>query len=445
MDAEKIVRYAEGLGAQQVEVGVIQGSYNFVEAKNDRIERAASDSKTIVGVRILVDGGVGAAGGEVSGWRDVEFLVEAALSIARAHRGEGYPGFNPRLGRGGDATVYDKRVASMTVEDVASLLREAMSVMKKDGSVRVADAAAEAEETLFTYANSHGGPLDEKSTSLAFGYELSASTPEGEGTYSDYLVRVRLEEDRVMELAESGARRVLDAARAKPAETMRAAIVLEAREAAAIIGLMIAPAVSAEQVLENRSPLRDKLGEKVLSGRITIVDDPFLPWEPGSQAFDAEGHPAMRKNVFRAGVLETYLYDYYSAVRAGAESTGNAARPRPWSKTTPAPSNLVVEVAGAYGSLDELVSQVDRGVLVASTIGSWMSNPISGVVNATITLGYLIEKGSVATPVKGLTWGDNIYEALGDDRLIGAGGRPQCRGGVCVGALAIAEASLAGR
>jgi len=59
-----------------------------------------------------------------------------------------------------------------------------------------------------------------------------------------------------------------------------------------------------------------------------------------------------------------------------------------------------------------MIKDTKHGILVSSTIGYWLSNPVSGYVTATITHGYLIRDGSIVDYVKGVVISDNIYDML---------------------------------
>jgi PmbA protein len=202
------------------------------------------------------------------------------------------------------------------------------------------------------------------------------------------------------------------------------------------------PAFSAENVQQGRSPLKGKIGQKVLSEKITIRDDPFVPWGAGSTPFDDEGVPTRAKSVVEKGILNTYLYDTYTAKKEGKESTGNGFKRTPWSDPSPSPTNVVIEVETE--DLDSLLGELRKGVIVGLTIGEWLSNPVSGMLNATVTFGYLVEQGSITRPVKGVIVSGNIYEALGE-KLRGGAGEKVCVGSYCTPALVIENFRLAGK
>ncbi len=442
VDAAWIMSRAQALGAQDAEALVTRLRTVEVEAKRGRIEQVVVEEKTIIGVRIVVNGGLGAAGGEVSGRKDVEPLIEKAVSIARARSGGNHPGFNPKVAASRKVDVYDPRIEEISAERASRLLGEFIQPLSEPG-ITVSEAGLEASRIVIEYANTHGGPVSEERTSITYGYEVSYKGPEGEGTYYDYRSLARLDEEFFLGLSKLGASRVKDAAKARVPGSMEATVVLEPKEAIVIAGIL-ASNVSAEEVRRKRSPLLGRLGTEVLSPQVDVVDDPFIPWALGSGGFDAEGHPTKRKYVFRGGVLETYLYDYYSAALEGRESTGNATRRRPWSSTTPGPTNLVVEHRSPYESRDKLLSSFDRALLIASTIGSWMSIPATGTAQATVTIGYLLSHGSVEAVVKGLVWTADVYKVLREG-LAGATRDKECLYNACLPYLALEGTSLAGR
>jgi len=446
-DPASLVRKAEKAGAGEAEIYIVYGRYKTVKAKNNTLELAQQDSRVALGVRVAVSKKIAASGGAIASAADAERIIERAVRLARASAEDpAWPGFNPRIGVSFTPQLYDPRIAGLTMDELTGLIRRAIDRVTQPGPVRVdlAEGYVSASEATRVYANSYGGPVQDESTFAGLGLELTAKGPEGEGTYYDWYGRARYEPEKIEDMIERSYKRAVDTVRARPWTTMKTTLILERDEAAGIVGLMVAPAVSAEQVQKGRSPLAGRLGEQVFNGRLTIIDDPSLDWESGSAGFDDEGHPTRVNRIVSKGVLETYLYDHYTAAREGRESTGNAARGSPWTKTSPAPHNMIVMDEGAVEDFDKFISGFDEAVLAVSTIGSWMSNPVSGTINATITLGYLVRHGSVEAVVKGLTWGDDVFRALGG-AYAGMGGPRECRSGVCIGSVAVLDAALAGK
>jgi PmbA protein len=70
---------------------------------------------------------------------------------------------------------------------------------------------------------------------------------------------------------------------------------------------------------------------------------------------------------------------------------------------------------GGSESFDSLLSSVRRGLVVYETIGEWLSNPVSGHLNATVTYGELIEDGEFKGVVRGVVISGNFYNLFKDN------------------------------
>ena len=440
MDVERIVRLAERMGASEAEATVSRSRYVKLEAHGGRIARATSGERVVVGVRVAVGRRVAGAGGDAEG--GVERIVERAVSLARASReDEKWPGFNPRVGCGGRVRTVDPRARDAGPEELALLLAGEARRASELGGV-IVEASLFARYGVQEYANSYGGPIREEGTTVSYRAEARVDAEGQHATSREAYYGVVLDTARIGRVTRLSVEHARDALRARTLPgPVRGGAVLRSVEAAGLIETLIVPAVSAVNIQRGRSPLAGRLGERVLSPSLSLVDDPFLDLEAGSACADDEGHPTSRKPVFDSGVFRTALYDHYHASLEGRESTGNGFRGTPWGSPSPAPTNLVVEHGGPARSVEDLAGIIGDGVIVVSTIGSWLSNPVSGQVNATVSLGYLVRRGSVEGPVKGAVMSGSIYEMLGDGYL-GAGDDMECHGGVCTPSLAVRGASF---
>lgn len=79
-------------------------------------------------------------------------------------------------------------------------------------------------------------------------------------------------------------------------------------------------------IAHRSSAFVDKIGEKVASDKVTLVDDGTLPGQYGSAAIDDEGHPMQRNILIENGVLKSYMCDRYYGKLLGMESTGSGRR-----------------------------------------------------------------------------------------------------------------------
>ena len=165
--------------------------------------------------------------------------------------------------------------------------------------------------------------------------------------------------------------------------------------------------VSGYSVYRETSFLGGRMGERVASELVTVVDDGRLPGGLGSRPFDGEGLPTRRTTILRAGRLESWLLDAYSARKLGLAPTGSAAR-GPTSAPTVSPTNLWLEPGS--GTLEELVAATPRGLLVTELIGMGFQ-PVTGDYSRGAA-GLWIEGGEIVHPVEEVTIAGNLGEML---------------------------------
>jgi TldD protein len=103
------------------------------------------------------------------------------------------------------------------------------------------------------------------------------------------------------------------------------------------------------------------------SARMNITADPTTPLGLGTFAYDDEGVRARRKPVVKAGVLSGFLDSRETAARIGGD--GGSMRADGWSRM-PLVRMTNLHLEPGEGTLEELLGDVDEGVLVA-TNKSW--------------------------------------------------------------------------
>ncbi|MFN4151254.1 MAG: metallopeptidase TldD-related protein, partial [Candidatus Sericytochromatia bacterium] len=173
------------------------------------------------------------------------------------------------------------------------------------------------------------------------------------------------------------------------------------------------PALSGKAVLQGSSYFAKKLDSQVMDSRVSIYEDPTQG--AYNLNFDDEGIPAFRKPFIENGVLKNFYYDIQTAAEAGVQSTGNGFRSG-LSNVSPAISTLVFE--GGTKSFDEMVSEIEEGVIVEHVLGAGQGNTLSGAFSVNISLGFLIEKGKIVGRIKDCMVSGNTFESLNNIKEI---------------------------
>ncbi|MDQ6698606.1 MAG: TldD/PmbA family protein, partial [Acidobacteriota bacterium] len=108
-------------------------------------------------------------------------------------------------------------------------------------------------------------------------------------------------------------------------DTQRVPVIFEPRTARSLLENLF-EAIEGRSIFRQSSFLAGKLGEKVASENITVIDDGTITGLFGTSPFDDEGVPTRRTPVIEKGILKNYLLNTYSARKLGMKTTGNAAR-----------------------------------------------------------------------------------------------------------------------
>ncbi|KQZ59903.1 MULTISPECIES: metalloprotease TldD [unclassified Lysobacter] len=159
-----------------------------------------------------------------------------------------------------------------------------------------------------------------------------------------------------------------------------------------------------------------RMGQRVASPGVTIVDDGTLPGRRGSLNIDDEGTPTNCTTLIEDGVLVGYMQDTLNARLMGMSPTGNGRRESFAHLPMPRMTNTYM-LAGTHDP-EEMIRSVKKG-LYAVNFGGGQVDITSGKYVFSATEAYLIEDGKITAPVKGATLIGNGPETMQKVRMIG--------------------------
>jgi TldD protein len=157
------------------------------------------------------------------------------------------------------------------------------------------------------------------------------------------------------------------------------------------------------------SAFAGRVGEKVASELVTVVDDGTIQNRRGSLNVDDEGMPTARNVLIENGILRGYMQDRLNARLMGLPPTGNGRRESFAHPPMPRMTNTFM-LAGQDDPGD-IIRSVPRG-LYAVNFGGGQVDITSGKFVFSASEAYLIEDGRITSPVKGATLIGNGPEAL---------------------------------
>ena len=404
--ADSLIRF----GAEDGDYMVARGDDLIVDF-TDRVKAIRFTSGYRVYIRASVGRRVGFYTSSDPSREGVEEAAKTAVEIAKVSPEDPYWVGAPRgLGLTDVEGIYDSRLAELTPDEAVDMVMSAIEgVSSSRPGVRPVRGSLRVGVRKYTIGNLNGEEVSRRGTSIFIYISGRAEEPGRSAVYTDFQSSRSLDRVKPYELGREVGLKAYEFLDAKPVSTGSYDLILDGRVAASIFRVMLSQAVSADAIQMGRSPLAGKIGRKLLSEDVTFVDDGTIPGYVGSRPCDDEGIPVRRNVLFDRGVLKTYLYDTYTANKENRRSTGNAHRSA-GASTVPLPNNLILN-PGDY-TLEEMVGDTSKGVYVLKTIGEWLSNPVSGFLNATVTHGYLISNGSIVGRVKGAVMSGDFYQLM---------------------------------
>ena len=175
-------------------------------------------------------------------------------------------------------------------------------------------------------------------------------------------------------------------------------------------------ATEGDIVTSGDSILEGKIGKKIASDIVTVVDDPTVKNAFGSFPFDDEGVKGQRKVLIADGVLKTYILNRETAHTLGMSSNGGARAESYGARPLVRMSNTFIE-KGDFG-FDELIEDIDYGIYAKGTRGGQVDTA-KGSFQFSAQEAFLIENGAVATPLRDVSLSGMTLQILGNIDAVG--------------------------
>ena len=164
------------------------------------------------------------------------------------------------------------------------------------------------------------------------------------------------------------------------------------------------------------SAFSNRVGEKVASELVTVVDDGTLDGRRGSLSVDDEGCITQETVLIENGILKGYMQDKLNARLMNTVSTGNGRRQSFAHLPMPRMTNTFMR-AGSHDP-QEIIASVEQGIY-AVNFGGGQVDITSGRFVFSATEAYLIERGKVTHPIRGATLIGNGPEVMTRISMVG--------------------------
>ena len=397
--AERLVAAARRAGADAADAVAVRSVSLAVEVRDGKVEETDRAEGDDVGLRVLV--GKRQALVSTNDKTDgVDALAERAVAMARVAPEDRFAGLadSALLARDWpDLDLVDPALPSVEhLERLARNAEEAGLAIKGVSKSGGASASAGIGGLVLVTSGGFSGAYLGSRHSLA----MQAIAGEGTGMEQDYEFSSALHAgdlDAAEEVGRVAGERAVKRLNPRKVETKTVPVVFDPRVSGSLVS-HLASAINGASIARKTSFLQDKLGERVLSSGIRIVDDPLRRRGLRSRPFDGEGVSGAPLLLVEDGVLKSWLLDCATARELDLATTGHAGRGVS-SPPSPGPTNLYME-AGRR-TPDELIAGIGEGLYVADLIGMGVSIVTGDYSRG--AAGFWIENGKLGYPVSEIT------------------------------------------
>ncbi|MEM4953003.1 MAG: TldD/PmbA family protein [Desulfurococcaceae archaeon] len=369
-----------------------------------------------VGVRVLVNGVVGYSSTNSLGEESVRQAALRAYKLARTVIDHSVKVDYYRRPRSKDKLFsnYSIEAENVDISDKIDLLRTMYQTSREIKEISSVTLRFGYERDHRIYLSSNGDHVEFTNRLIGISARLVAHVEGHYETFYDHESKVAGWEFIKLvnweDWFKGRCKLVSETAKAPHAKPGRYDVILDND----IVGLMLHEAFGhaseGDIVLAGGSILGGRVGEKVASDLVSIVDDGlitggiFLP-------YDDEGTPKKKTYTVKNGVLNGFLHSLVTAKVLGGEPTGNA---RVMSYRHP----LLVRQTNTYmepgdWKVDEMIKDLRRGLYIRGrgALGGQV-NPLTGAFTFTSGPSYIIEDGEVTRLIKGVMLSGLILETL---------------------------------
>lgn len=385
-------------GADQTEVLLGSGESTAIRFANNFVHQPTTRCGNWVSVRLVFGKRIGVASTNQLNHAALKGLVDRVAEICHFQKDD--PGFKSLSGPKKLIKInfFDKRTGNVSSLGLAKKVKVIIDEARENHFSAFGDFSRGVSELAI--ANSLGVWAYQTNTQINLSTIITGN--EGSGYASDLGWRLgQIDEKQV---AQKAVKKALASQNPQSLEPGEYEVILEPAAFEEVLDFFAWLGPNARTYHEDVSYFKGKIGKKIFSPLLTIIDDPFdrrgLP-----AAFDYEGQPKRKLTIIDRGVIKNIAYDSYYAKKYGKKNTGHAL-PAP-NTFGPLTSHLAIEPGKS--SLDRMISRVKRGLLVTRL---WYIRVVH--VGEMLLTGmtrdgtFLIENGRITKPVKNLRFTESI-------------------------------------
>ncbi|MBQ6512774.1 TldD/PmbA family protein [Methanobrevibacter sp.] len=386
----------------EYEIYVDEAKSIELDSRKEELNFAKEEIEKGIGIRVIKDNKIGFA--FTSNLDKIAQTAKQAVENTKLNKIDENYAFSEVESVNDVKQVYDKKFNDLSIDETVELLKNVISLASDSGcEVTGSGFSASAGKSLIM--NSNGVSIENVGTGFGIGLSVTIQK-EGQiaTAYNSMSSRFYdLDGDKLANEVCNLAKSSLDT---KPIETNDYDVVLDYYAATGLLQTFL-NAFDGENVRRGRSILKDKIGSEIANPTLSIIDNPLLEKGMYSTKCDGEGSVSKSTDLIKNGVLNSFIYDIYTANKEGVKTTSNGYRGSFLTTPMISPSNLEFK----FSEMKDL-TEIEKGVLTTSVLGAHTANPISGDFSVEASNAFKIENGELTDPINKAMISGNIFEIM---------------------------------
>ncbi|MCF7875588.1 TldD/PmbA family protein [Candidatus Bipolaricaulota bacterium] len=407
-----------GKKADSAEVYEVKGNSIPVKFSSGELESVKHVETTGAALRVIDGGKLG-----FSTTTDPENLTEVVdHALETANFGEEADFEFPGQIDLEEVNTFDREIAELEANDLIKQGEEVIERLHQfDSDLEVnLDLSKSVSQT--SLASSNGLEVDGDRTKLSLSLEIKKVGNEDIFTFHESSVGQKLDQFDVEKPTERAIQKLKWAERETRLESGSYPVILTPRGTLVLLVPLLA-GFNGKHVFQGTSPMEGSLGEKAFAEELTISDYGSMKGSPTRRSFDDEGTPIEKVDLISRGEVKNFLYDLQTASRAGKEPTGNGLKGGLLGgsdfRSAPGISPTTLTIASGEKKFGEMISDIDRGLVVDQVLGLGQGNVLSGEFSNNVSVAYKVEDGAITGKVKDTMIAGNVYKLLKQNLELG--------------------------
>jgi len=391
----------------------------FITMEDLEIKEVNRQLRTGASVRVIEGERVGFGSTEISTVESIEEIARIAARISQNNQKKEIGKFN--LKQIQTPKYYSIKEDNTGIEEKCDLLKMLQeSAFAADAGVKKVDSSLTLINKRVLIITSDGQFFEDDRPMISVRNQVIAESAgkreKGASGGGGRIGMSYLTADRAKQLGEKAASEALRLIKSADAPAGEFPVVLAPGDAGVLLHEAVGHGLEADFNRKKTSYYSDHIGDRVASELCTVIDDGTIKENRGSLNIDDEGTATGQTVLIENGILRGYMTDRLNSKLMNLPLTGNGRRQS--FSHPPFPRMRITYLDGGYHKPEEIIKSVKKGIYADGFAGGQvdiMSGDFVFVTRGT----YLIENGSLTSPLKGATIVGNGPEVLNKISMVG--------------------------